>query len=493
MAESTKPKQDGKVSVRLSQDAMRAHVSLSPPRNGGEGFTIFSVLSALERAGVTRGIDREGLEKVIFQCLNDQKDISEFPVAQGRKSRDSIPAHWRLKKRLQSRPDEIDLKSPRVDYRRKSPFILVKKGEGLARSIPARPGEAGFNVRGDFLSAGERNTSCYTPGENVIEKDNVLYAAVSGRFDIEDRVISVNETLDITGDVDYSTGHIAFPGDVIIHGAVSDSFRVAAGKSIFVKQTMDASEVICRGDLVVDGGVIGRGEGTIRVGGRFGAKFVENCSVRTGGEIAVEKSVMHSVIFTEGLFDLGEKGILVGGEVWAREGVRLGSIGRPDAPPAKIRAGSDYRADQKLKSILAQMERLEKKIDDLRSKNRTGADVEALIGQADGALDRMRESEQEWRRKLNPVKSACVTVFGKVDAGTSIQICETCTVLHAPMKNVVFYYDEADNRVAIRAAAVSGRGDSAEEEPEKAEEPGASAESADSGETGSFGESGGRG
>ena len=218
----------------------------------------------------------------------------------------------------------------------------------------------------------------------------------------------------------------------------------------------------------------------VRVGRRLGAKFIENRSIRTRGEAAVEKSVIHGIIFIQGLFDLGEKGVLAGGLPWTRDGVRTGSIGRPDAPPATIRAGSDFRADQKLRSIRAQMERLEGKIDALRSRHRTGADVEALIHQADEALDRMRESEHECRRELNPMQSACIEVFGTVDAGTAIQICEASTVLSAPMKNVVFHYDEAENRISIRTAAGAppgGTPDSPEQDAPRPLKPSAAAES----------------
>ena len=81
MAQPSRTKRDGKISVHLSEDAMRADLSLIPPMNGGEAFTIFPVLSALERAEVTRGINHKGWEKVIFQCLNDEKPISAFPAA----------------------------------------------------------------------------------------------------------------------------------------------------------------------------------------------------------------------------------------------------------------------------------------------------------------------------------------------------------------------------------------------------------------------------
>ena len=77
----------------------------------------------------------------------------------------------------------------------------------------------------------------------------------------------------------------------------------------------------------------------------------------------------------------------------------------------------------------------------------------------------MRESESECRRELNPVKSACIEVFGTADAGTAIQICEASTVLDALMKNVVFYYDEAEDRIFIRTAAGAAPGGAPDSPP----------------------------
>ena len=41
----------------------------------------------------------------------------------------------------------------------------------------------------------------------------------------------VDEVLGVATDVDYHSGNIDFPGDVIIQGDVKDGFAVKAGKS----------------------------------------------------------------------------------------------------------------------------------------------------------------------------------------------------------------------------------------------------------------------
>ena len=65
----------------------------------------------------------------------------------------------------------------------------------------------------------------------------------------------------------------------------------------------------------------------------------------------MEKSIVHSRVFTLGKLDLGEKGILVGGEIWAAGGVTVESIGRADAPGAVVRVGSNYETDRKLRHV----------------------------------------------------------------------------------------------------------------------------------------------
>jgi uncharacterized protein (DUF342 family) len=449
MSQKAAEPQNGHIKIHLTEDLMKAEVDMFPPGQDGAGFTILSLISDLEVAGVTWGVNKETLENNILKCLTDSIVIKGVLAAEGQKAVKAVPSYWHLKKRLLGLP-EADLKAPNVDHKNKSPYIMVKKGEALAKMVPEAPGEAGRNIAGEILTAGAKDVVSFRPGDNLNEKEAVLYAACHGRFEIREKVMSVNETLEIAGNVDYSTGHVAFPGDVIIHGAVCDGFRVAAGKSIFVKQTMDASQILSRGDLVVEGGIKGRGEGLVRVDGNVNAKFIENATVESHRSIYVEKAVMHSNLSCLGVVDLGETGVLVGGEIKAEGGIRVGHIGRPDSPSAIIRAGSDYIAEGKLLSARAQVDRLEAKLDKLKSRQSLSTEQQKLIGQVEEVLEKMNQSEKDLLKRQHPNRDALITVFGKVDEGTDIHIAELSLRLSSPMEAVTFYYKEVGPELAVR-------------------------------------------
>ncbi len=335
MGQTTANLRNGHVTVCVSSDLMRAEVDLFPPGKDRVLMDLPAVLSDLNTAGVLWGIDEDLLEQSLWRCLSEKAPVRGVVVASGQKAVKNVPSYWHLKKRLLG-PSRGDLDALSLDYREQSPYILVKKGEPLAKRIPAAPGTPGKNVAGEMLPVTNKDVVLFRPGENVLEKDGILYAACHGRFDVHDRIMSVNDTLEVPGNVDYSTGHIAFPGDVIIHGAVCDGFQVASGKSIFVKQTMDASKVLSRGDLVVEGGIKGRNTAYVHVEGSVSAKFVENVTIEARSGIRVKKSVMHSRLYSLGRVDLGEAGVLVGGALWAYDGLQVGSIGRPESPAARF-------------------------------------------------------------------------------------------------------------------------------------------------------------
>jgi len=440
---------NGHLKIRISEDLMTAEVDFHPPGEGGEGLTMPKVLAELKAAGVNSGIDEKTLEARLLECLSTPTVVRGVVAARGTKVKKSVPAYWHLKKRLLG-GTAADLKSPHVDHRDRSPYVLVKKGEPLAKRVPESPGEPGRTVTGELLPVSEKDIVLYRPGENILEKDGILYAASHGRFDVKDREMTINETLDIPGNVDYSTGHIAFPGDVIIHGSVCDGFRVAAGKSLFVKQTMDATQVLSRGDLVVEGGIKGRGEARVKAEGRVRAKFVENVTIESRGDVVVEKAVMHSRIFTLGRLILGDSGTLIGGEIWALGGMVVGSVGRPDSPAADIRIGSDFLMDRKLRHVRAHIERLEAKLDKLKARASGGADRETLIHQAEGALEKMRRTEGDIAGQQHPNEQARLVVAGSIDAGNEIHIGALSMRLSSPMEKVTFYYEDDGPRIGSR-------------------------------------------
>lgn len=457
---------NGHVQIHVADDLMTAEVDLFPPAIGGAPFTIITVISELEVAAVTFGIDRKILEKNILDCLENEKIIRGVIVARGQKPQKAVPSYWHLKKRLINAPG-MDLKAMNVDYRENSPYILVKKGEALAKSVPEAPGVPGRNLAGEVIPATDKEVVVFKPGEHTIEKEGILYAACHGRFEIRERLMSVNETLDIAGNVDYSTGHIAFPGDVIIHGSVSDGFQVASGKSIFVKQTMDASKVLCRGDLVVEGGIKGRQDALVRVDGRIAAKFIENATVEAHGDIVVEKAIMHTYLNTLDHVDLGEAGVLVGGEIRAVNGFRAGRVGRPESPTAQIRVGVDYTAERKLRSSREQIDRLETKLERLKSKPNLNEERQKLISQVETVLGKLEQTKTDLSAQLFKNRRAKVIILGEISEGTEIHICELSLRVSSAMEGMVFYYESDGPRIATRNIIDSDKAPFTEESDEE--------------------------
>ena len=109
------------------------------------------------------------------------------------------------------------------------------------------------------------------PLKNTIWEGGSVVAGCEGMFKYDSPNFWVNEVLVIQKDVDYRTGHIKFPGDIVIFGEIKDGFKVNCGGTLFCKKTLDASEVVCKDDLVVDRGIIGRKKGTVKAGGRIRA------------------------------------------------------------------------------------------------------------------------------------------------------------------------------------------------------------------------------
>jgi hypothetical protein len=173
--------------------------------------------------------------------------------------------------------------------------------------------------------------------------------------------------------------------------------------------------------------------------------------------IRIEKSAIQSNLYSLGVIDLGETGVLVSGEIWALGGFRVGSIGRPGSPSSIIRAGYDYTAERKFRGIQEHIDRLEKKLDKLRNRQSLNQKHQLMIRQVEEVLLRMEKSLKDLLDKRYPNRDAVITVFGKVDEGTEIHICELSMRVHSSREAVCFYYDTEGPRIAARSITAADR------------------------------------
>jgi hypothetical protein len=315
---------------------------------------------ALQGAGLGSCLLEREIQDALFRFNTGHPPTETLVIAQGRPAQAERPAFLKLEPRFYNH-HFTDRGGAQVDFKEFSPFVIVKKGELLARGILPRKGVAGLTVYGSELPAGKKDIKHLKPGPHTLFAHGKVFARIAGRFTLEGEVFDVSDLLELDAGVGYGTGNLAFPGSVVVKGVVADGFRLAAGGTITVKGPLDASEVMCHGDLTCEGGIIGRRPGLVRVGGAVSALYIEHCQVESLGTISVNKALLHAKVFTNSNLTLAEGGRVVASTVWVRGNLTCSQLGGENGP-ARIVAGTDFVVQRKMDGIRAKYQVLEQEM-----------------------------------------------------------------------------------------------------------------------------------
>ncbi len=441
---------DGNVVINISDDRMKVTASFYHPSGDGKPIDIDLVEEKLFQNDVNSGIDWQLIKDTIFRCNIERVHIQNVVIARGEDPVPEIPEHLVLEESLQKK-QESDLSTQKIDFREYSPFTIVKKGDILAKKVPLRPGKMGTDVHGLSIPYKKEKVQQLLPGENTRWQEDSVVAATYGRLIIEKETFWVNEVLEITSDVDYSTGNVVFPGDIIIHGDLKEQFKVESEGSIYGKKTFDASNVVCAKDLVVEQGIIGRKEGIIKVGGKINTRFIENCYVEAGDDIFVKTCIMNSIVRTRGKIEMGERGTIIGGKIIAQKGVYAVQIGTSSGTRTEIQCGVDYTIEQKIQWIKENTIKLTLKLQEVEkqiaSNNPQKEKLIQLKEKLKEKLQQLNEYTISLMDKLDKSEEAEVEVRGIVHPGAIITICRIPLEINQEMKKIRFALDKTKGQI----------------------------------------------
>lgn len=442
---------DGYMEITVTDDEMEAYADFYPPSEGRSPLNSDDAAEIIERKNLVHGVRWDDVNDALFRCNTERIAVENVLIAVGIKPLNEVPAYYSIEETLLKTPGAIDTEAHRVEFREVSPFVLVKKGDVLARLVPKQEGKFGSTVFGEAVPYGKEEIASPKPGKNTKRENGTVVAACDGRFEVEGDEFHVNEVLQIDGDVDYSTGNIDFPGDVILTGHVKDGFKLESGGTIYCGKTLDASNVTGQKDLIVKQGIIGRKQGSIKVEGEIQAKFIENCYVEAGGMIRLEVGTINSALYTSERVELGKKGVIVGGTVYAQNGVTANQIGTALGPRTEIYCGIDYTVSNKMEWIRDNTVKLAFKLKQIEERMKTDA------SNRDNLLDmrekikktiyKLNNSTQSLIYKLEKNDNAEVTVRGTIFPGVYIEICHVSYVVGREMTHVRFKLDKEKGRV----------------------------------------------
>ncbi len=443
---------DGRCEIRVAPDAMSADMVLFAPKKGGKPVELRDVERALVRAGVVHGIRMEIVEKMV----REERCHDPIRIAEGTPAEEGIAGRldflFRTDRHVISLAED---EKGRVDYRELDLIESVKKGELLVRREPPRAGTPGRDVLGKPVLSRPGPDVELPAGENVSCAGDQLISGLDGHVTFVGNRVMVTPVYHVKGDVNYETGNIDFNGTVYVDGLIEDAFTVKAAGSLFVKKSIGKCHVEVGGNLVVMGGILGRQEATISVGGDLVALFIEHARVNVGGNLIVSELILHSEAAVGGeLLMNGARATLVGGAVRTGRDVTVRSIGGEGTTRTHVRAGvtvdlAERQAStrEEAKSSEEMIARIDDALRQIQSRTPDAdAGIEAKAAQLKerrahlhARLRGLRETMKHIETEIDEASvRATINVHETAMAGTRIEIGCTSTVLSSSIKYVTF-------------------------------------------------------
>lgn len=414
------------IEVEVAEDEMSAGVTISGPKKGAAPPTAEDVENALNHVGVSFGIDRLSINKLLETNSYDTPTL----VAWGREPVFGKSRRVEYLFELNRGKPYLEMDFGRINLKELNFIDNRRKGELLARLLPPVTAVDGSTVTGKTIPAERDDTVTEIPaGENTLlsESGEELYAAIDGNVRFRDGRVIVEPVVRVEN-VNYETGNIHFQGSVVIDGIVADGFVVEASGNIQVgkgagKATLKAGE-----NVLLQTGMNGNGEGQISCGGNLFARYLESCTVRCRGNAFVEEAIMHAevTVWKNCLLNgrraeciAGET--IVGGSFWCKK------LGNLYEAATRVAVGTapelllEYRnAWEELRKKEKELNILEEKLERLDNAIRDGHREEKFLN-AREQLNRQRPQLQKeitglrkqvpfLRERLDPTQKSVVVV-----------------------------------------------------------------------------------
>lgn len=326
--------------IELADDVMSATITLNREENENP-LTEEETLKALESADIV--ID-ESVEKKVSEFVNlitSKKDPAEpFVVVKGVPRYEGQDETFQWDSVFEEKKNEWQ-DDAQVNYYNLSNIITVPEDTLIGTILPMKPQKNGLDITGKTLKPRERPPVAIKIDHTVKQDPDdpaKIISNISGRVDLSNNAIHMDEVLEIKGDVGFGTGNI--DSDVAVHitGVVPDRFEVKSKKSITVEMAIEAALVIAGQDVTVRRGIVGRSAGKVQAAGNIVAKYYSEANLIAGGDILIASQLLNCHVRAEGKI-IGTHASILGGFVYAKMGCEVTELGTDVGTPTRIFIG----------------------------------------------------------------------------------------------------------------------------------------------------------
>ncbi len=328
--------------VKISHNKMQASFVLHPVLSDAPSLKDENLTELLEEAGVTAGIDDNGVQKA--QKLIDEScdDFVDILFAEGVFPGEGEDASLHFELEIGPLAGHL-LPDGTIDFRDRRIMVGVKQGQHIATKIPAVPGKEGYNVLGEVIeSKSGKDITVKVQGDaEFLPAENRVIATADGAMSVVNNdTIRVTSKSTIKGDVDYNTGNIESEHHVIISGSVQPGFKVRAGGDLEIGGAVSSAAIHSNGNLVIKGGITGQSS-IITSGGDLDIHFIERGVMKSGGLVVIRKQCYYSSIEASSDIRCHRNSSILGGILLAGGNLTVGNVGAENCAAATLGAGID--------------------------------------------------------------------------------------------------------------------------------------------------------
>lgn len=402
---------DASINIEVSEDDLEARLSIARAY-GGNKATESSILGALEKQGISFGIDKESIVKAL-----ESETCSNILIAAGLKPTKGKDSKFEpLVSEQISWAPKIDEKG-KANYHDINEFVIVEPGTQLMRRAPPGKGKTGTDIFGKVIPSipGEiLPFSGDSVGSSVSDDANVLVATAKGHPLIKARGVSVENVL-VLNNVGLSTGNVDFDGSVCVNEDVADGVIIEASGDVTVKGVVGKATIIAGGNIVILQGLLGGSKALQDPGeepygayltskGSVSVHFATRSQIRADKKIVIAEYSSHCDLYAQEQILIGQsggKGNLFGGTARAFKLVAAKVIGSTGGTTTHIQVGGEADNIVKLRRISKEK----------RQNSESTYDVNEalhqinLLAKSAGITPQMKEKVSLLKEKLDTLES----------------------------------------------------------------------------------------
>ncbi|AIS52502.1 hypothetical protein TKV_c13310 [Thermoanaerobacter kivui] len=441
-----------KIVVDISKDKQEAYLSLIEDPNGVI-ISKDSVMTEITKHNVIYGIKQDVIEHI---CQNPQ-NVKGLLIAQGKKPVNGENGKIIFEVDIQTTAAPKVLEDGSVDYKNLDLFKNIKKGQIIARKINPTEGQPGINVLGQKIEPIRGKDVRLPVGKNTFIDGDKLIAATDGHIVYLNNKIEVHTLLEVK-EVDTSVGNINTVASVKITGNVKSGFTVESEGNIEIFGVVEAAIIIANGNIIIHKGVQGNGKAKIVSGRDVTAKYLQNCSVESEGDVYSEAIIYSNVKACGSVKLLGFKSQIIGSKVIAAKEISAANIGSKMGTYTELQVGILPQTRMKIAELTLKIEQNNEAIDKIKKIVRylekfeqLPPDKAEIYQKAKASLKDLVSINHQLTEELsllnNEIKNSShgiIKVFDTVFPGTKLVINDAVLKIKEPIKYAMFVRDGAD-------------------------------------------------